>query len=201
MSTVDYEFITFDGFSPAAHVGPYRAADYWQLPEGAPVELIRGEFVMSPAPRTRHQVVVGELNAMLRVAAKNGGGLTLPSPTDVVLSDDTILQPDALYIAKDRRGIVDDRVNGPPDLAIEVLSPGAERRDRIQKLDLYARYGVAELWIVDPEAQHIDFFLLESGGYVLKQGSADRYQSPRLPEVEINLPAFWSEVAARLPQP
>jgi Uma2 family endonuclease len=200
MSTVDYQFVTFEGFAPVSQLGPYRAADYWKLPEGAPVELIRGDFVMSPAPRTSHQIIVGELNAILREAERRGGGLTIPSPTDVILSDHTILQPDALYIAKNRRQIVGDRVNGPPDLAIEVLSPGAERRDRVQKLDLYAQYGVAEFWIVDPQAKHIEFFLLEKDKYTIMQGAAGRYQSPRLPEVEIDLPTFWREVDERLPR-
>lgn len=48
MSTVDCRFTTFEGFSPIAELGPCRAEDYWQLPEGAPVELIRGELVTSP---------------------------------------------------------------------------------------------------------------------------------------------------------
>lgn len=156
---------------------------------------------MSPAPRTSHQIIVGELNSILREAAKVRGGLTIPSPTDVVLSDHTILQPDALYISKARRGIVGDRVNGPPDLAIEVLSPGAERRDRVQKLSLYAEYGVKEFWIVDPQAKHIEFFVLEANGYVLKQGSGEVYESPLLSEVKIDLSDFWREVAERLPQP
>src|SRR5688572_24163239 len=142
MSTVDYRFVTFEGFSPAPQLGPYRAADYWQLPEGAPVELIRGELVMSPAPRPSHQVIVMELAALFLQIAKRGGGIALCAPSDVVFSDDTILQPDLLYVSKERRGIIGERVNGPPGVVVEVLSVGAERRDRVAKLDAYARYGV-----------------------------------------------------------
>jgi Uma2 family endonuclease len=122
------------------------------------------------------------------------------APADVILSDDTILQPDVLYVAKDRRGIIGDRVNGPPDLVVEVLSAGAERRDRVQKLDLYAQYGVPEFWIVDPRAQNIEFLLLDQGRYVVNQAAAGRYQSPRLSEVEIELADFWRDVAQRTPQ-
>lgn len=199
MSTVGYQFVTFEGFSPARSVGPYRAADYWQLPEGAPVELIQGELVMSPAPKTSHQIVVGQLFGVLQAAESKGGGLAILSPVDVVLSDDTILQPDLIFIAKGRRSIVGDRVNGPPDLVIEVLSEGAERRDRVAKLDLYARFGVAEFWIVDPAALHIEFLLLENGRYTVVQGSGGHYQSPRLLEVKIDLPEFWQGVAERWP--
>src|SRR5690606_9399109 len=102
MSTVDYHFTTFEGFSPIAELGPYRAEDYWQLPEGAPVELIRGELIMSPSPRSAHQIIVVELTALLHAIAKQSGGLALCAPMDVVFSDDTIMQPDILYVAKSR---------------------------------------------------------------------------------------------------
>ncbi len=199
MSTVDLQFVTFEGFSPITKLGPYRAHDYWQLPEGAPVELIRGELVMSPAPRTSHQVVVVLLTEMFSAIARKSGGFTLCAPADVVLSEDTILQPDLLYVAKGRRHIIGDRINGSPDLVIEVLSPKAERRDRVQKLDVYAQYGVPEFWIVDYRANVIDFFVLENGRYVVAQAAAGRYQSSRLPEVSIDLAAFWKEVAERMP--
>lgn len=119
---------------------------------------------------------------------------------DVVLSDDTILQPDLLYISKGRQSIVGDRVEGPPDLVIEILSPGSDRRDRTEKLDLYAKYDVAEYWIVDPASQLFEFLILDQGRYVVTQSADNRYQSPRLPEVEIDLAAFWQEVERRLPK-
>jgi Uma2 family endonuclease len=199
MSTTSFQFVTFEGFSPLATVGPYRAADYWKLPEGAPVELMRGEFVMSPAPITLHQVVVVLLAELLSAVSRRSGGFALCAPADVVLSDTTILQPDLLYVSRQRRSIIGDRINGPPDLVIEVLSPGTERRDRVQKLDLYAQYGVPEFWIVDPKAQNIEFLLLDNGRYVVTPSAGGRYQSSRLPEVEIELATFWREVGERLP--
>lgn len=199
MSSVDFQFTNFDGFSPKIGSGPYRAKDYWELPEGAPVELIRGELVMSPAPRTVHQVVVVLLAEMFSVISRTAGGITLVAPADVVLSDSTIVQPDLLYVAKERRSIVGNRVNGSPDLVIEVISEGSERRDRIEKFATYAEYGVPEYWIVDQAAQWIEFLILKDGAYVVKQPAEGRYQSPRLPEVEIDLANFWKEVAERLP--
>jgi Uma2 family endonuclease len=200
MSTVDYRFVTFEGFSPAPQLGPYRAADYWKLPEGAPVELIRGELVMSPSPRPSHQIVVVELAALFLGIAKRSGGFAVCAPADVVLADDTILQPDVLYIAKPRRSIVGDRINGPPDVVVEILSAGNERRDRVAKLDAYARYEVPEFWIVDYQAEVIDFLVLENGRYMVMKTENGRYQSPRLPEVQIDLFVFWREVAERLPR-
>ncbi len=200
MSTTNFQFTAFEGFSPIATMGPYRAADYWNLPEGAPVELMRGELVMSPAPRSSHQIVVVLLTELFSGISRKSGGFVLCAPADVILSDDTILQPDVLYVAKSRRGIVGDRINGPPDLVIEVLSAGAERRDRVQKLDLYAQYNVPEFWIVDPKAQHIEFLILQDGRYVITPNAGDSYQSPRLPEIVIDLRAFWRDVDDRIPQ-
>ncbi len=197
MSTDVFHFEKFEAFSPFTAVGPYRAADYWKLPEGERVELIRGRLIMSPSPTPLHQIVIGSLSRVLQRAEDNSGGLMIFAPMDVLFSDDTILQPDLLYISKARRTIVKDWVTGAPDLVIEVLSPGSGRRDKTEKLDLYAKYGVAEYWVVDPAAQMIEFLMLDQGRYVMLQPVEDRYQSPRLPEVEIDLAVFWREVDRR----
>ncbi|HEX3601637.1 MAG TPA: Uma2 family endonuclease [Lacipirellulaceae bacterium] len=193
MSTTAYQFESFESFSPLSDVGPYRASDYWQLPEGELVELIRGRFVVSPSPNALHQTIVWLLSRILDSAMQKTGGKAFSAPMDVILSDDTILQPDLLYIAKSRRHIVKQRVEGPPDLVIEIIS-GTSRRDRVEKLDLYAKYGVAEYWIVDPSSQHIEFLVNEGGRFVVESPANDRYQSRRLPEVEIQIADFWREV-------
>ena len=90
------------------------------------------------------------------------------------------------------------RVEGPPDLVIEITS-GTARRDRVEKLDLYAQYGVGEYWIVDPDAQVFEFLVNDRGRFVVHSPANNRYQSPRLPEVEIQLADFWREVDQRLP--
>jgi len=198
MSTVPLQYESFDAFSPYSGVGPYRAADYWELGEGEPYELMQGRFVMSPSPTSRHQTILVTLTAYFADIARKNGGVALCAPMDVIFSDDTILQPDLLYIAKERREIVKDRIEGPPDLIIEILSPGTERRDRVAKLDLYARYGVSEYWIVDPASQLFEFLLNEEGRYVVLTQANDQFQSPRLPEVKIRLTSFWKEVTERL---
>ena len=193
MSTTSFHFETFEGFSPFSDVGPYRAADYWQLPEGEPVELIKGRLVVSPSPNVLHQTIVLLLSELLFKTARKTGARTVLSPMDVILSDDTILQPDVLYISKGRRHIIKQRIEGPPDLVVEIIS-GSARRDRVEKLDLYARYGVSEYWIVDPQTQLIDFLLNENGRFVVQSPANDRYQSPNLPELEIQVADFWCEV-------
>jgi Uma2 family endonuclease len=152
---------------------------------------------VSPSPNVLHQIVVGTLFEILLASARNSGGTVLLSPMDVILSDDTILQPDLLYVSKARRSIVKERVEGPPDLVIEVISESA-RRDRVEKLDLYARFGVAEYWIVDPDAQVFDFLVSDAGRFIVQSPVNERYQSPRLPEIEVHLADFWHEVDERL---
>ncbi|NOZ39215.1 MAG: Uma2 family endonuclease [Planctomycetes bacterium] len=205
MSTASDKFDVFTGFTPFSTVGSYRAADYWQLEEGAPYELLRGRLIMSPSPTTQHQLILGKLYKIFEAAEIQSDSLCYMAPMDVVFSDDTILQPDLLYIAKDRRHIVKDRVEGPPDLAVEILSPATGRRDKTEKLDLYAKYGVPEYWIIDPATQVFEFLLLDdltsgSGRYVIQQQPDDHYRSPRLPEIAIDLAAFWAEIERRLPK-
>jgi Uma2 family endonuclease len=198
MSTTAFRFESFEAFSPFSDVGPYRAADYWQLPEGVPIELIKGRFVVSPSPVPRHQIALLLLSEHFLQIARKSGGIVLCAPMDVVFSDDTILQPDLLYVAPQRRAIVKRRVEGAPDLVIEIIS-GTSRRDRVEKLDLYARFGVAEYWIVDPETQLFDFLVNDDGRFIIHSPVNDRYQSSRFSEVDIQLADFWREVEERLP--
>ena len=86
----------------------------------------------------------------------------------------------------------------PLDLVVEIIS-GTSRRDRVEKLDLYARFDVREYWIVDPETQLFEFLINEGGRFLIHSPVNDRYQSSRLPEVAVQLADFWQEVEERLP--
>jgi len=145
------------------------------------------------------------LSEILLKAVRQGGGRACASPIDVVLSDHTILQPDLIYVSKSRRGIVKRRVEGAPgivkrrvegapDLVIEILSESNSRRDRVDKLNLYAEHGVAEYWIVDPDERQFDFLINREGRFEIQPQRDDCYQSPLLPEVRIELADFWAEV-------
>lgn len=193
IGTPQYESLS--GFSPPPTMGPYRAADYLVLPEGEPVELIRGRLVEFTTPFFLHQTASALLSCSLLDAARKGGGFACASPVDVVLADHTIVQPDLVYIAKERRDIVGDRINGAPDLVIEILSSSHARRDRVDKLNLYAEFGVAEYWIVDPAERQFDFLLRnEQGRFEVQSQHENRYQSPRLEELSLQLVDFWAEV-------
>jgi Uma2 family endonuclease len=146
-------------------------ADLERLPEdGRRYELYDGEVFVVPAPLLRHQIAQLRLVEMLDAYAKERGGIAAPSPIDIVFSDYDVLQPDVIYFRPERAHLVDlDRViRHPPDLCVEVLSPSTEATDRGKKMQMFARYGVSEYWIVNPHEASIEVYELEQGGYVLR---------------------------------
>ena len=164
--------------------------DYLLLPEGDRRELIEGDFYVVPAPSFRHQIISRNLGTLLWEFVRGEGlGQVVWAPTDVVLSLESVVQPDILFISNERRGIItEDNVSGAPDLVVEILSPSTAERDRELKRTLYARYGVREYWIVDPEDSSVEVMVLEEAGLV----SARRYTSgqvepPLLPGLAIPL--------------
>lgn len=199
MATDNLNYELFTGFSPHSTVGPYRADDYWILPEGEPVQLLRGRLIVSPSPNILHQLIVLRLGELFSAIADQTDGCTLVAPMDTVLSDHTIPQPDVIYVRNTNLDIIEDRVRGVPDLVVEVLSPSTARVDRLEKLDLYAQYGIAEYWIVDPETQVFEFLVLKDGHYQEATAQSDRYVSPQFAEVEIDLANFWKVIERRNP--
>jgi Uma2 family endonuclease len=198
VSTHALQFDDLPGFTPVSGLGPHRASDYFALPEGEAVELIYGRLTVSPAPTTLHQTVSILLAEILLRIARSTGGRAFAGPVDVVLADHSVVEPDLVYVTKSRRGIIGDRINGSPDLAIEILSPHHIRRDRTDKVALYAESGVSEYWIVDPRERQFDFLVNRGGRFEVQPQRDDRYSSPVMPELVIDLAAFWGEVDRQL---
>ena len=134
----------------------YSCADLRALPEGPPhYQLIEGELLMSPSPNYSHQSLSLSLAAALYAhVSAHDLGVVLPAPMDVILADDLVVQPDLLFVAKSRRRIVrEDGIHGAPDLCVEILSASSRELDTRFKRTAYARHGVTEYWIVDPDAK------------------------------------------------
>ncbi|MDZ4659015.1 MAG: Uma2 family endonuclease [Bythopirellula sp.] len=199
MATDNLNYESFTGFSPYATVGPYRADDYWILPENEPVQLLRGRLIVSPSPNILHQLIVMRLGELFSAIADQTDGFSVVAPMDTVLSEHTIPQPDVIYVRSANKEIIEDRVRGVPDLVIEVLSPSTARVDRLEKMDLYAQYGIAEYWIVDPESHVFEFLILKDGSYSEETAQSDHYISSQFPEVVIDLAEFWQVVDRRNP--
>jgi len=154
----------------------YTYEDYRRLPEGAPYQLIGGMLVMTPSPSTFHQIVSMRLGVKLAShVMENGLGLVLYAPMDVYLGETETYQPDLIFIAKDRLAIVEpDRINGVPDLVVEILSPGTAYYDLRKKYRVYEEKGVKEYWIVDPEEQSVEIYTLQDGKFSLTQRAEKR---------------------------
>ncbi len=159
-------------------------AEFCALPETVqPHELINGELRMPPAPNRKHQMVSGNLYALLRTYVRERNlGWVYYAPIDVVLDRDRplVLQPDLLFVSHERAHLLGERIFGPPDLVVEIFSPGGATFDRTEKATWYAQYGVREYWLVDPEAETIEVRRLEPGGYevlgIYRQGDTLRSQ-------------------------
>ena len=177
-----------------AEPGPYRRRDYEDLPDESRCELIYGRLYASPSPNPRHQVVVAAIWSILHRIAGASGGIAFVAPLDVVLADHSVVQPDVIYIAAGNRGIIAERLEGTPDLVVEVVSPGTSRRDRGEKLALYAESGIKEYWIVDPGERQVEFLVNEAGRFVVALPAGAEYRSRALPEIRLDLLALWREV-------
>lgn len=113
-------------------------------------ELIEGVVVMSPSPFANHNEIAHEIDYQLGAFARSGGAVRVFPETDIRLSNTKVYRPDlAVYRSERLRGKV-LRLETPPDLVIEILSPGSKPLDLITKRDDYDRFGVAEYWVLDP---------------------------------------------------
>jgi Uma2 family endonuclease len=142
-------------------------ADYLKTSDDERCELLNGELVMPPAALTGHQMISMALASRLYLYVNEKGlGTVVAAPTDVVLSDTDVVQPDILFVSSQRSQIVTrENVRGAPDLVVEILSPATAERDRTVKLDLYARHGVKEYWIVDPDVGTVTVLLQGGSGF------------------------------------
>ena len=149
----------------------YTVEDYMLLDEGAPFQLINNQLVMSPSPLATHQYIVARISRiMLNFLEDNDLGGYAGGTVDVTFDDNNVFQPDFVYVAQERiSDIVKLRLEGAPDLAIEILSPSNAKYDLRQKKATYEKYGVREYIIFDPVAKTADLFTLKDGSYYLHQ--------------------------------
>jgi Uma2 family endonuclease len=176
--------------------GKLTYEDYVELPDdGRRYEILDGGLEVSPAPRPRHQIVLTNLLVVLHAHVRERGlGMVCPAPIDVILAHDSIVQPDLVFVATGRESIVTERaIEGPPDLAVEILSADSERRDRGAKAGLYARYGVRHYWIVDPVARTLETYEVEGKEYrrVAMHEGAAKVRTPPFSDLELDLARVW----------
>ncbi len=152
----------------------WKTADLEALPyvEGTRYEIIGGELFVSTAPHSNHQFVCGEIYRLLQNwSLQTKLGKTILG-TGLIFADDDAVIPDVAWLSNESLTQSlgkDGKLHSPPDLVIEVLSPGAEnrRRDRDAKLKLYSRRCVLEYWIVDWQVHKVEVHRQQNGQLTL----------------------------------
>jgi Uma2 family endonuclease len=164
--------------------------DYRATPDGTRYQLVEGELIMSPSPTNHHQTIIWNFSQIFgEYLKKNAVGKVYLAPFDVYLSRHNVVQPDVLFVAHANRGIIaEDGVHGPPDIAIEVLSPSNAHLDKKAKRQVYTREGVKELWLVDPLLLQIQIYDLKKAPTkpikVLEEDES--FSSPLLPGLTVS---------------
>lgn len=145
--------------------------DYARMPDdGIRYELAAGRLeAMTPAPSPKHQLVLQELEDAIKETCSKEYIIFI-APVDVILSDEEVRQPDLVLLHRTRISLLTNRgIEGPPDLVAEVLSPASIKRDREDKRESYASYGVSEYWIIDMNNAALEQYVLEDGLYTLAE--------------------------------
>ena len=138
--------------------------------DGRRYELVRGEVRVAPSPATPHQFVLQNLTESLGpYIHRNRLGEVCFVPLDVRLGEETVLQPDLIFVSNARAGIIQENwIEGAPDLVVEVLSPTTAGHDRATKLPIYAETRVPEVWLIDPKAKTVEVLTLQGAKYLVE---------------------------------
>ncbi len=173
--------------------------DFLLLPDdGLRHEIIDGAHYVTPSPNQRHQELVARLHLSLGafLEDRQDKGRLFLSPFDVVFSFHDVVEPDLVFVAPDQLDILTAKnIQGTPALVIEVLSPSTRKRDREVKRRLYARSGVREYWLVDPDLNAVTVHRHTADGAfpVVAHVTAERHDT-----LETPLVPGWSVTLTRL---
>lgn len=164
--------------------GKWRYADLTSLPDdGRRYEIVEGELFEIPSPGWAHQTVLVHLFMTIHPAVEAAGGSLVLSPLYVFLQGAEPVQPDLMVLLPGGAGRPGQwGITGPPDLLVEVTIPATRGRDLLTKRALYARAGVREYWVVDPETRTVVVFALDRDAFheAALAGRDDRVASPLL---------------------
>ena len=165
-----------------AREGHMTTAEYFQTPETVlPQELAFGQLRVAESPSVSHQRVLREFVMTLTPFVQDRKlGELLFAPMDVVLDFDAdlVVQPDLLFVSKERNEIVTAKVFGAPDLVIEILSPNPRIGKLSERLEWFSRYGVRECWLARLPQKEISVLTLAPQG-VLAEATFTRAERVR----------------------
>ena len=168
--------------------------------DGQRHELIDGEHYVTPSPNMKHQAVLGNLHFLIRdhLEAQPSGRVFM-APFDVVFTDFDVVEPDLLYMSRERAAdiLTPKHVRGTPELVVEIGSPSTRKRDETIKRRLYERAGVLEYWFVDPDVDTVRIYRRAGESFAraveLSLEAHDVLASPLLPGLEMALAQIFRE--------
>jgi Uma2 family endonuclease len=175
--------------------------DFLLFPDdGQQHELIDGEHFVTPTPVPRHQMIAMNISAMIwQYLQLHPIGRVYGAPLDVILSNHDVVEPDVQYISHERMKQLEPSqwIKGAPNLVVEIASPATRKRDATVKRDAYARFGVDEYWIVDPDRANVEAYRLTRGRYWLaadlSRDRDDALTTPLLPGLTLPLSKIFEE--------
>lgn len=164
--------------------------------DGRRYEIVAGRLVVSASPILKHQKVSLRLTDLLYDLEKAGLGELFEAPTDVELAPHEIVVPDLVFVLAHRRHILGrEKIEGVPDLIVEIRSPSTAAMDEGEKRELYARSGVPEYWLVDPEGETVRAFSWDDGAYVPISAEGGEIRSRVLPGFAVDAVALFAGLA------
>ena len=172
--------------------------DYLEYPaeSGYQYEVLEGTLVKEPSPNVIHQRVSRRLQRILEFYfwEVDPEGEVFNAPLDITLSDINVVQPDIFYIPGIEKNIIKEkRIDGPPFLVVEILSPYNYRKDRVRKMQVYQEAHIKHYWLVNPEERTLECFALRDEVYaVIASGmEGDYVKHPQFTNLEIYLSKLW----------
>jgi Uma2 family endonuclease len=184
--------------APPALERPLTYEDLEAMPDdGKRYELINGELFELTGPTPKHQRSTRRLSTNLdQFVTVRELGEVFFAPLDVYLSPHNTLQPDIIYVSRARASIIrPQKIEGIPDLLMEVVSPSNRRHDIVIKAALYATFGVPEYWLIDPETDSILVQTWRDGVYVPVESADGLARSHVLHGFEVNPVEIFAEPA------
>ena len=175
----------------------FKASDIWDSPDdGNRYEVIDGQLFMTPPPVPEHEgVTMGLCTHLLPYLHRHRVGRLYTAPIGVHLDEENGVQPDLVYITRERLHIIGRRgIEGAPDLVVEILSPSTRSRDRGIKLRRYAAAAVPHYCIVDPRSRALEAYRLTENGYERTgtYGPRSTFRPELFPGLEIPIDDLWS---------
>ncbi|HEX3357612.1 MAG TPA: Uma2 family endonuclease [Tepidisphaeraceae bacterium] len=163
-------------------------------PPGVRLELVNGEIAVSPSPIPDHAFAVTALARILGNHIEEHDLGQLFTDVDTIFGEYDVRRPDLLFFRKNRLHLIGHKaMEGPPDLAVEIVSPSSIRTDRKEKFKLYEAGKVRHYWIVDPKMRTIEAYRLASGKYTgrVRGSASDIVQLPPFRDLKIPLAKLW----------